>query len=168
MLTMNPTRLLLTRAATFAAILLSFAPLPARAILDLNADQIPDVWALRYSAAALDPNADADGDGQKNSVEAAAGTDPLQPGSVIKITAVTVDAGAVHLTFPTEEGKRYQIQTAATLVSPVWTDLGTPRVPDGSGSLTVTNDEANATALFYRVTVQDIDSDGDGVNDWEE
>ena len=168
MLTMNPMRPLLTHAATFAAILLSLAPIPARAILDLNADQIPDIWALRYSAAALDPNADTDGDGQKNSAEAAAGTDPLQPGSAIKITGVTADAGGVHLTFSTERGKRYQVQTAATLASPAWTDLGTPLVPDGSGSLIATNSAGNATSLFYRVRVQDIDSDGDGVSDWEE
>ena len=116
---MNPTRLFLPRAATVAAFFLALSPL--RASLDVNpADGIPDIWALRYGAGALSPTADTDGDGQKNSAEAAAGTNPMQSGSVIKITSVTADAGGVHLTFPTEQGKRYQIQTTATLVSPTW------------------------------------------------
>ena len=169
MLSMNLPRLLITRAAAVAALFLSFAPSPARASLDVSpADGIPDIWALRYSSGALSPTADTDGDGQKNSAEAAAGTDPAQPGSGIRITAITSDANGVHLTFPTEEGKRYQVQTAATIDGGTWTDLLAPHSPDGSGSLTVTNNAAGATGLFYRVRVQDIDSDGDGVSDWEE
>ena len=165
---MNPPRLFLTRAATAAALFLSLAPISARAIVDLNADQIPDIWAMRYSSGVLAPAADTDGDGQKNSAEAAAGTDPSQAGSVIKISSVTADENGVHLTFPTEQGKRYQVQTAAALDSATWTDLGTPLAPDASGTLTATNNAGNATGLFYRVRVQDIDSDGDGVTDWEE
>ena len=166
---MNLPRLFLTRAATAAALFFALAPAPTRASLDVNpADGIPDIWALRYSAGALSPTADTDGDGQKNSAEAAAGTNPSQPGSVIRITSVTADANGVHLTFPTEQGKRYQIQTATALIGPTWVDLGTPLAPDGSGTLTATNNAAGATSLFYRVRVQDIDSDGDGVSDWEE
>ena len=166
---MNPPRLLLTRIAAFAALIISLAPSPTRASIDVSpADGIPDIWALKYSAGALDPNADSDGDGQKNSAEAAAGTDPMQAGSAIKITSVTADGTGVHLTFRTEQGKRYQLQTATTLSNPTWTDLGTALAPDGSGSLTATNNAAGAKNLFYRVRVQDIDSDGDGVSDWEE
>ena len=93
------------------------------------------------------PNhADSDGDGQKNSAEAAAGTDPAQPGSVIQITSITADAGGVHLHFATEQGKRYQVQTVASLESGSWVDLGTPLAPDGSGSLTASNSAAHAVA----------------------
>ena len=169
MLSMNTPRLLLTRAAAVAALLLSFTPSPTRASLDVSpADGIPDIWALRYASGVLSPTADTDGDGQKNSAEAAAGTDPAQAGSVIKITSITADANGVHLTFATEQGKRYQVQTAATIESPAWVDFLAPQSPDGTGSLTVTNNAAGATSLFYRVRVQDIDSDGDGVTDWEE
>ena len=168
MLSMKLPRLLLTRAAAVAALFFSIAPSPIRASLDVSpADGIPDIWALRYSSGALSPTADTDGDGQKNSAEAAAGTNPNEAGSAIKITSVSADANGVHLTFPTEQGKRYQIQTAPTLASP-WTDFLAPQAPDGSGSLTLTNNAAGATNLFYRVRVQDIDSDGDGVSDWEE
>ena len=34
------------------------------------------------------------------------------------------------------------------------------QVPDGSGTLTATNNAVGATNLFYCVRVQDIDSDG--------
>ena len=166
---MNLPRLLLTRAAAIAALVLSLNTRPARASLDVNpADGIPDIWALRYSSGALSPTADTDGDGQKNSAEAAAGTNPTQSGSVIKITSVTADGTGVHLTFPTEQGKRYQVQTATTIVSPTWVNLGNPLAPDNTGTLTATNNAGGATSLFYRVRVQDIDSDGDGVSDWEE
>ena len=167
---MNLSRLLLTPAAAAAALLLSFAPATSRAAnpIDLNSDGIPDIWALRYGSGALSPTADTDGDGQKNSAEAAAGTNPTQPGSVIKITSVTANGTGVHVTFPTEQGKRYQLQTSTTLVSPTWVDLGAPLLPGAEGTQTATNNAVGATGLFYRVRVQDIDSDGDGVNDWEE
>ena len=111
LLSMKLSRLFLTRAATLAALFLSLAPIGARATLDVSPfDGIPDIWALRFSSGALGPNADSDGDGQKNSAEAAAGTDPLQAGSVIKISSVTSDGSGVHLTFPTEQGKRYQVR----------------------------------------------------------
>ena len=167
---MNLPRLLLTPAALAAFFLAALDPTPLRAAppIDLNADGIPDIWAMRYSSAALSPNADTDGDGQKNSSEALAGTNPTQAGSGIKITSITSDGSGVHLTFPTELGKRYQIQTSPTLVSATWTNLGTPLAPDQSGSLTAANSAPNATTLFHRVSVVDIDSDGDGVNDWEE
>ncbi len=167
---MNPLRSILARVSTFvAALTFSLAPSSTHAALDVSpADGIPDIWALRYGAGALSPTADTDGDGQKNSAEAAAGTNPTQPGSVIKITSVTVDIYGVHVAFPTEQGKRYQLQTAVSLVSPTWTDLGLPLSPNETGSLTATNSAGSATSLFYRVRVQDIDSDGDGVSDWEE
>ena len=166
---MKLSRLFLKSAAA-AAFLVCFASTSARAAapIDLNSDGIPDLWAMRFSAGALSPTADSDGDGRKNSAEAAAGTNPFSPASALRITSVTVDGTGVHLTFPTEIGKRYQVQTAATPSSLTWTDFGVALAPDASGSLTTTNGDPGATSLFYRVRVQDIDSDGDGVNDWEE
>ncbi len=166
---MKLSRLRLAPAALAACLLAAIGPTPLRAALDVSpADGIPDIWALRYGSGALSPNADSDGDGQTNSAEAAAGTNPMQPGSVIKITNVTADGAGVHLTFATEPGKRYRVQTTPGLASPSWVDIGTPITPDETGSQTFTNGAVGATNLFYRVRVQDIDSDGDGVSDWEE
>lgn len=167
---MNLSRLLLTPAAIASLLLAAIAPTPLRAAppIDLNSDGIPDVWALHYNLGALSPTADADGDGQSNGAEAVAGTNPLKPDSTVKITSISQFGAGVQLSFATEQGKRYQLQTSPTLASAVWTNLGTPLTPDQSGTITTTNTSPDAMNVFYRVSVLDIDSDGDGVNDWEE
>lgn len=146
---------------------LGFFAAPARAVLDLNSDTIPDVWALVYGSGALSPAGDADGDGMSNAVEGAAGTDPFKPGSTIKVTAVTLDAGGLHLTFPTQAGKRYQVQSTPSLAPAVWTNAGAALAGTG-GDVVATLSAAGATQNYYRVLVQDVDTDGDGVTDWEE
>jgi hypothetical protein len=96
------------------------------AVLDVQpADGIPDIWALFFEAGALVPDEDTDGDGMSNAVEAAAGTNPFQPGSLVKITALTRDDTGIHLTFPTLNGKRYQVQSSPTVAGAVWTNRGT-------------------------------------------
>jgi hypothetical protein len=161
---MNLSRALLVVCLTLVS------ALPVRAQIDLNGDNISDIWVLRYNAGALAPGADADGDGETNAEEAAAGTNPFQPTGLIRITNVTRDGNGVHITFPTEPGKRYQLQSAAALTGAPndWTDEGSPLAPDSGGSLTATDANPGATDNFYRVMVLDIDSDSDGVNDWEE
>src|SRR5436190_23045043 len=134
---MNPSRMNLSRALLVVCLTLVSA-LPLRAQIDLNGDNISDIWALRYNAAALAPGGDADGDGETNAEEATAGTNPFQPAALIKITDVTRDGSGVHVTFPTELGKRYQLQSAAALTGAAsdWTDIGSPLAPDSGGSLT--------------------------------
>ena len=97
-----------------------------------NNDTVPDVWALLYETGALTMSADADGDGMSNAVEAAAGTDPFKPGSTIRITSVVLDAGGLHLTFPTLLGKRYQVQSTPSLSPPAWANAGTALAGTGS------------------------------------
>ena len=144
--------------------------LPARAAVDLfPADGIADIWVLKYGATGLSAAGDADGDGLANSVEAAAGTDPFSPSSIINFSSVTLDAGGLRLTFPTLLGKRYQLQSTAALSPTDWQNVAAPSLHAGTGAnLLVTLSATGATERFYRVVVQDTDSDGDGVNDWEE
>src|SRR6266481_4856826 len=54
--------------------------------IDQNANTMSDIWEQIYGAAGLDPNADTDGDGVANRLEALAGTDPFDPDSFPKIT----------------------------------------------------------------------------------
>ena len=137
------------------------------AVLDVQpADGVPDIWALFYEAGALAPDEDTDGDGMSNAVEAAAGTNPFQPGSLVKITALTRDEGGVHLTFPTLIGKRYQVRSSPTVAGAIWTNRGTALAGNGD-ALTTTVDEPG-TEHYFQVLVLDADSDGDGVTDWEE
>lgn len=135
--------------------------------LDLNNDDIPDIWALVYNAGGISLTGDADGDGQPNAAEAMAGTDPFSPGAVIKVKAMWIDAGGLHLTFPTLSGKRYQVQSSPSLSAPDWDDEGSALAGTGTDE-TVTLSSVGATDKFYHVVVSDVDTDNDGVSDWEE
>ncbi|MHA3775303.1 DUF1800 family protein [Verrucomicrobiota bacterium sgz303538] len=140
---------------------------PAFAVIDLNSDGVGDIWALFHTAEAQSPTADPDGDGQTNAQESAAGTDPRSPNSIIRISSMSLDAAGLHLTFPTLIGKRYQVQSAANLSGTAWANVGSPLAGSG-GDVTTIVSAAGAAQKFYRVLVQDVDSDGDGVTDWEE
>jgi uncharacterized protein (DUF1800 family) len=133
--------------------------------LDANGDSIPDIWALRYQAGGLNPEDDSDGDGTSNAEESAAGTDPLAAGSVIRVSSIRKDTGGVHLTFPTVPGKLYRVQENVSL-GVTWGDIGAAH--SGTGSEVETTIVTPGSAKFYRVYVQDVDTDNDGVSDYEE
>jgi uncharacterized protein (DUF1800 family) len=137
-------------------------PLP----LDVNGDTIPDIWALRYQAGALDPAADTDGDGASNAKEALAGTDPHSPGSVFRVSSIIKDLAGVHLTFPSLPGKRYQVQENASMAPAGWNDIGA--LHTGTGGEVEATVAATGSTRFYRVYVLDVDTDSDGVTDFEE
>lgn len=145
---------------------------PASAAIDLNGDGIGDIWALQYESQGLDPAADLDGDGMTNGQENAAGTDPRSPQSTIAISKVALDGAAgpgVHLTWMTVSGKGYRVESSPTLVRPSWqNELPDEVIPGMGEEITRTFATAGATRKYYRVVVQDMDTDGDGVSDWEE
>ncbi len=142
------------------------AALPPPLPLDLNGDTIPDIWALRYQAGGLNPAADSDGDGASTAKDSSAGTDPLAAGSVIRVSSITREAGGVHLTFPTLPGKRYQAQGNGSLAAGSWDDIGALHA--GTGGEVDATIAAPGTDRFFRVYVQDVDTDNDGVTDYEE
>jgi len=95
---------------------------------DQNNNGLDDGWELRYfGRLGVDPNADPDGDGQTNLQEFLAGTDPLDPSSVLRITRVE-GGSAIVICAQTVPGRTYQLQRATlsggTLV---WEDVGQPR-----------------------------------------
>ncbi|MGB8169876.1 MAG: DUF1800 family protein [Chthoniobacteraceae bacterium] len=109
---------------------------------------------------------DDDGDGITNGAEIAAGTNPFDPGSTVKITAMTDGGATVDLTFPTEIGKQYVIQGAPDLAT-AFASTGVTWLGDkvsNSKTLTVTK----GSNKFFRVLVQDFDTDTDGASDWAE
>src|SRR5437660_1667290 len=79
--------------------------------IDLNANGMSDVWEQIYGAAGLDPNADTDGDGVPNRLEALAGTDPFDPTSFPKISLGAYVSNSFLVTVSCELGKRYELQS---------------------------------------------------------
>ena len=156
----------------FAILLLAAAVLPsftsAHAAITDPSNGFDAVWEVVYNASALDPNADTDGDGFTNAQEAAAGTDPRDPASHPPTLSIAVGNGNVTLTWNTVAGKQYRIQSTATQgPSAVWAYLGSPFYGTGA-PMSATFGVAAGQTQYYRVQVGDVDSDNDGVSDWDE
>jgi uncharacterized protein (DUF1800 family) len=144
---------------------LALAP-PAARPLDLDGDDLPDVWQQRFAGEALDPTLDDDADGHSNAEEAAAGTDPFNPAHRFALAHARLDMGAVTLRWFGEAGKDYQVQSSTNLVG--WTDH-LSALPGLGDWLEVALPAADPGApRYHRVQVRDRDSDGDGVDDWSE
>jgi sugar lactone lactonase YvrE len=120
-------------------------------------DGIPDTWRLLYfgtisnllSAASLDP----DGDGASNWQEYVAGTNPLDPASVLRLTPVAPSPNFT-VQWPSVPGKTYMVQSSASLFSTNWS-ITASNLP-GTGQMMQLSD-TNTPAppvLFYRVQVQ--------------
>ena len=149
----------------------------ARAAIDAAINQ--STWKLLYGvtdAQAADPAwlaDDADGDGLTNAAELAAATHPFKAGSALSVTSMTADGATVALTFPTVAGKLYVLQATASLGAAAgggWAALvpGVQVIGDGTTRTLATPQPAPGQATFYRVLVEDLDTDGDGVSDWAE
>ena len=98
---------------------------------------IPDWWQLaHFGIIGIDPNADPDHDGMSNYQEFWAGTDPLDPSSVLKIDAKSLNsAGDVQISWQTSPGKTYSVEYSNDLNS--WTALGNPVTGDGTPAVVI-------------------------------
>jgi len=125
-----------------------------------------DIWEWLYNAYGVDPNADADGDHFTNLQEARAGTNPFDSNSYPHITLSTFSTTNFSVTMPCALGKEYQLQSVTNPAGTNW--VIETNVVARSGTNITLSANVTATAKFYRVAISDVDSDGDGVNDWEE
>jgi len=92
-------------------------------------DVVPADWLLEHWPGGWPSvNADSDGDGASNKSEFLAGTDPLDPDSVLR-TSLTSTAQGFFLQWNTEPGKIYQVQHSADFAT--WDDVGGPRFAPG-------------------------------------
>jgi len=155
------------RLARFLA-LTFLATLSARADLDLDSNGLGDVWEAKFQPDGLLPGGDNDGDGRSNLEESQAGTDPLDGRSVFTIRGIAPQGAQLRLTWPTQAGKRYQLQfTTTPAVAGSWSNL--PGHHSGvDGELSVTTPRPATATAFFRAVVADVDTDGDGLSDWEE
>lgn len=100
----------ISRAAC-AAIVLAWRAMtaPVGAVVGLDGDGVGDVWRLKFAAAGLAGNADADGDGKSNADEARAGTDPKSPLETLRVNSVLRNGGTIEIRWGTVAGIRYKV-----------------------------------------------------------
>ena len=93
--------------------------------------------------------ADNDGDGMTNGAEHAAGTNPLDAGSIFKITSITAAVGGgITITWDAVSGKTYTVESKASLNTATWTQMAS-----GLTAGTYTDPTPGAGNKFYRVKV---------------
>jgi hypothetical protein len=136
--------------------------------LDLNSNGMSDVWEQIYNATALDPNLDSDGDGVSNLRESIAGTDPLHASSVPTIPSTAYTTSNFSVTLPSALGKQYQLQSVQPNING-WTNWTVETtIIARTGTVVTLTAPIGANPKFFRVGIADVDTDGDGLNDWEE
>jgi uncharacterized protein (DUF1800 family) len=145
-----------------AAIVVGATPVRA---LDRNHNSFDDVWELVYNAGSLAPLADTDGDGYSNAEESAAGTDPRDPASHPQLRIAPLAPGLSTLSWPVVAGKRYHLLSRSNLLSGSWEVEGEfmPNEPEFGATTSF-----SSGAKFFRLSIDDTDSDGDGLTDYEE
>ena len=159
-------RFLLRALFAAAVLILPGAPGAFAQMVDLNGNGMSDIWEWVYSATNIAPNVDSDGDGMSNLQEATAGTNPFDSNSVPKISLFSVSPTNGSITMSAQLGKLYQLQSITNLGSTNWLTETSTVVRTGT-NITFPS-PVSQVMKFYRIAISDVDSDGDGVNDWEE
>ena len=138
-------------------------------VVDLNANGMSDIWELVYGAGGLDPNGDADGDGVPNKLEALAGTNPFDSNSVPRISVGVLNGTNVIVSMPSALGKQYQLQSVEPSGPGPWSNWVIEATTIArTGTVVTLTSPVSPTPKFYRLAIADVDTDGDGVSDWEE
>jgi len=136
----------------------------AFAILDQNANQQSDIWESAFGAIALSPSLDTDKDGFTNLQESIAGTNPLDANSapklLIEVAGIDLSTGWSSIL-----GKRYTVSSNGTLNPAGWQPAATL---DGTGAALALLFANSGGLQFFRLQVQDVDTDSDGLTDAEE
>ncbi|NWK55178.1 hypothetical protein HW115_06120 [Verrucomicrobiaceae bacterium N1E253] len=127
--------------------------------------EVIDDWGSVVNQALATQTQDSDKDGQTDMSEFIAGTNPFDVESQLKPPVIQFGSGT-SLTWSTERGKMYQVRSSS-LTEIEWVDEGLPFVGSGEAMTTSIISESGVQRQ-YMIHVYDIDTDADGLNDWEE
>ncbi|MCD6051760.1 MAG: hypothetical protein K0Q55_3169 [Verrucomicrobia bacterium] len=146
---------------------LGFLPLVSAKAIDQNGNQLNDIWEIIHGAQALTAIGDADGDGVSNLDESRAGTNPFDANSYPWLQVQTVSGQNLRLNWEGLKGKRYELLATDDLAQGSWSGIST-NLNQIDGLSTLLLGATNANARFFRVSIADVDTDGDSILDWEE
>ena len=105
--------------------------------------------ATSNSTVSITSAGDSDGDGMSNGSEHVAGTNPLDAGSIFKITSIApAVGGGITITWDAVVGKTYTVESKASLNAATWTTMVSGLT---TGSYTDTN--PGSANKFYRVRI---------------
>lgn len=160
------------------------------AIVDTNDNGMSDLWEYRYNDEQLfgetfDPDNDDDGDGWTNRQEAVADTDPLEANSpdgimrpeLVILNDVFLDLNhdgidefytdVARICWPIKVGKQYTLLWSSELTEESW--INVESADSGiDGMRTVYFPIAQFERSFWKVMIEDVHSDADGLTDHEE
>lgn len=139
----------------------------AKAAVDSNGNGIDDVWELIYDVRGAVPGEDEDGDTVSNQDEADAGTNPSDPNDFLRIESLVKSGSTVTIQFRSQKGKLYRLYRSGTTVNPDWQPEGGDIVGDGT-LMTITVTGMTSPENYFRLGVNDQDSDNDNLSDWAE
>ncbi|MBL9145356.1 MAG: hypothetical protein JNM99_16885 [Verrucomicrobiaceae bacterium] len=116
-------------------------------------------WAAGYfpnpNAPEAAPGFDFDHDGFTNEQEFAAGTDPLNGASSLRLANFSraADGTTFSLTWASIPGKTYQVESSASLTAASWTAMGSSVLATSNSSSLVLPTTASEQRRFFRVVV---------------
>jgi len=112
-------------------------------------------WATRIfgnsGLPSASPGADPDHDGLTNAAEYAAGTDPLDPSSALRLLQIALTASQATIGWQSVPSKQYVLESATNVAGP-WTDATSVLASTSSAQATVARTPADPPT-FFRVRV---------------
>ncbi len=103
----------------------------------------------------VDPGADDDGDGQSNSAEELAGTDPNDASSVFRVSGIERMTDGLEMSWSSVDGKSYSVEYSATMETPSWQSIAS--VASAGAVTTYRDTDPGRTAEpagHYRIRVE--------------
>ena len=122
----------------------------------LDANGLPVAWEKEFFGTTnINANADPDGDGLSNAQEYQAGTNPTDPNSRLRVTAINGNTlgSTATLTWTSVPSRLYEVEERLDLTAGAWSTNLTLGVvsPDVGPTTTRTLTESSVTKRFFRV-----------------